>query len=74
MGHKVFIPVTDELLFDQPELISAPLQPYSQDMPCYHWMDVRLNPADDAKIAETFHRLTRQKGRSGISLPNAVAA
>lgn len=74
MGHKVFIPVTDELLFDRPELISAPLQPYSQDLACYHWMDVRLNPLDDTKIAETYHRLTQRKHRSGATFPNAVAA
>jgi len=52
MGHKVFIPVSDELVFDRPELISAPLRPYSEDLACYHWMDIRLNP-DDERIAES---------------------
>ena len=74
MGHKVFIPVTDELLFDRPDLISAPLRPFKEDMACYHWMDIRLNPEDDAKIAEAYNRLTGQKRNSGLELPNAVAA
>ena len=38
MNHKVFIPVTDEILYDYPELITAPLRPYQIDNPCYHWM------------------------------------
>ena len=38
MSHKVFIPVTDEMLYDYPELITAPLRPYQIDNPCYHWM------------------------------------
>ena len=55
MGHKVFIPVSDELVFDRPELISAPLRPYTEDMACYHWMDIRLNPEDNKQIAESFN-------------------
>ncbi len=38
MKHKVFIPITDELLYDYPHLITAPLRPYQADSPCYHWM------------------------------------
>lgn len=56
MGQKVFIPVTDELIFDRPELISAPLRPYSENMACYHWLDVRINPQDDAKAAESYNQ------------------
>ncbi len=38
MKQKVFIPVTDEMLYDHPELITAPLQPFTIDQPCFHWM------------------------------------
>ena len=38
MGQKVFIPITDEMLYDHPELITAPLKPFNIDNPCYHWM------------------------------------
>ncbi len=65
MGKKVFIPMTDEILFDRPELISSPLCAYSQDIPCLHWMDVELNPTQStaalvkAKRTEKLVRLNR---------------
>jgi len=72
MRHKVFIPVSDELVFDRPELISAPLRPYSEDLACYHWMDIRLNPDDD-KIAESFNQRQMRNIREN-SYPLTVAA
>ena len=36
-NDKVFIPLTDELLYDRPELITAPLLPFTSDHPCFHW-------------------------------------
>ena len=38
MGQKVFIPITDEVLYEYPELITSPLRPYQIDKPCFHWM------------------------------------
>ena len=38
MSQKVFIPVTDEILYEHPELITSPLCPYQTDNPCFHWM------------------------------------
>ncbi len=38
MTDKVFIPLTDELLYDHPELITAPLRPFTTGQPCFHWM------------------------------------
>ena len=38
MSHKVFIPITDEILYDYPDLITTPLRPYQIGNPCYHWM------------------------------------
>lgn len=40
MGSKVFIPVTDEMLYEHPEWITAPLCPYQVDNPSLHWMAV----------------------------------
>lgn len=74
MGRKVFIPLTDELIFDRPELISAPLRPYDENLACYHWLDVRLNPEDDNRIAETFNRRRIQSGRQDSDYPRTVAA
>ncbi len=38
MNQKVFIPVTDEILYEHPELITSPLRPYLADNPCFHWL------------------------------------
>jgi hypothetical protein len=74
MGHKVFIPRTDELIFDRPELISSPLRPYIENIACYHWLDIRLNPQDDIKIAESFNRLRTQSSIQEVEYPETVAA
>ncbi len=47
MGKQVFIPLTDDILYDHPELISGPVLPYTTGRPCYHWLSVELNPIDD---------------------------
>jgi len=38
MSAKVFVPITDEILYDHPELITAPLRPFTVDQPCFHWL------------------------------------
>jgi len=38
MSAKVFVPITDEILYDRPELITAPLRPFTLDQPCFHWL------------------------------------
>lgn len=47
MGKQVFVPLTDDILYDHPELISGPVLPYTTGRPCYHWLSVELNPKDD---------------------------
>ncbi len=74
MSKKLFIPVTDELLFDHPELISTPLRPYTQDLACYHWLDVRINPDDDVNIAKPYKRSAHQKSHLENEFPQAAAA
>lgn len=73
MGQKVFIPVTDELIFDRPELISAPLRPYSENLACYHWLDVRLNPEDELN-SQSVHTLSDRKTRQTPGFQRACAA
>lgn len=38
MSAKVFVPITDEILYDHPELITAPLRPFTVDQPCFRWL------------------------------------
>jgi hypothetical protein len=47
MGKAVFIPLTDEILYDHPEMINGPVLPYKAGEPCCHWLSVELNPVDD---------------------------
>lgn len=43
MNAKVFVPITDEILYDHPELITAPLRPFTVDQPCFHWLtDIQI--------------------------------
>ena len=35
---KVFVPITDELLYRSPEKISNELVPYHPEYPCYRWL------------------------------------
>lgn len=48
MGKAVFVPLTDEILYEHPELINGPVLPYTAGQPCYHWLSIELNPVDDA--------------------------
>jgi hypothetical protein len=48
MISQVFIPLTDELLYEYPDLISGPVVPYVVGTPCYHWLSVELNPEKSA--------------------------
>ena len=46
-NNLVFVPITDEILYEHPERISGPLLPYHVDRRCHHWLAVELNPDDD---------------------------
>lgn len=48
MTQQVFIPVTDDLMFDHPERIEGPLVPYFAGMECHHWLSIEINPEEDA--------------------------
>lgn len=63
MKHKVFIPVTDEMLYDYPELITTPLRPYQIGNPCYHWM-ATIEPAEQHEQHEQ-HERHGQHGQHG---------
>ena len=57
MSQSIFVPLIDELLDRDPELLNTRLVPYSVNRPCYHWLAVELNPVDDTPkpvIAKSF--------------------
>ncbi len=51
-SHKVFIPVTDEMLYEHPELITAPLRPYRVSEPCFHWLAVEIEPVEPHQLEQ----------------------
>ncbi len=73
MSRYVFVPLSDELLYDHPERIAGPIVPYHPDAPCYHWLSVELNPQDDlpapprARAATKARRPMLRLVRSGLS-------
>jgi len=36
MQQQVFVPLTDEMLYEHPECINGPLMPYNYSQPCHH--------------------------------------
>ena len=46
MNHQVFVPVTDELIYNHPEQIEGPLIPYSAGMECSDWLAIEINPEE----------------------------
>lgn len=47
MGAKVFVPLTDEILYEHPELIAGPLQPYRPE-----WRELRrLGPGETDSLS-----------------------
>ncbi|NND83427.1 MAG: hypothetical protein HKN50_13445 [Gammaproteobacteria bacterium] len=42
--HQVFVPVTDDLIYNHPEQIEGPLVPYFAGMECQNWLAIEINP------------------------------
>jgi len=41
---QVFVPITDDIIYDHPEQIKGPLVPYYAGMECQNWLSIELNP------------------------------
>ena len=44
MNTHIFVPITDEMIYNHPEAITAPIVPYFAGMTCEHWLEVEINP------------------------------
>jgi len=65
MSRYVFVPLSDELLYDHPERIAGPIVPYHPGTPCYHWLSVEINPKDDVP--------PRNRRATAVRLPAGVS-
>jgi len=52
MNQQVFVPVTDELIYNNPEQIEGPLVPYYAGMECQNWLSVEINPDEDSESSK----------------------
>ena len=58
MNQQLFIPVTDDIIYNHPERIEGPLIPYYAGMECQNWLTIEINPDESAPvdINKTLHR------------------
>lgn len=61
MNNQVFVPVTDEMIYNHPERIEGPLIPYEAGMECHEWLSIELNPDDDTAIEEIVRKRAAEK-------------
>jgi len=53
---NVFVPLTDEILYEHPELFRDGLVPYRTGMQCFHWLkdaEVEIEYSDGHREAVT---------------------
>lgn len=50
MSQKVFIPVTDEILYERPDLITSPLLPFQIHHPCFRWLSAEIEAVDPMTV------------------------
>jgi hypothetical protein len=53
---RVFVPLTDRLLYEHPEEIHGPVVPFSPEYECLHWLDIER--LDDSTANEATHEET----------------
>lgn len=55
VATNIFVAITDEIMYENPEKIDGPLVPYSTSMECHHWLDIEINPTDLAPLNSDSH-------------------
>ena len=69
MGKQVFVPLTDELLYEHPELIRGPVVPYMTGRLCHHWLAVEINPSETGATRRTGKVLRFPQWLAAFGLP-----
>jgi hypothetical protein len=65
MNQQVFVPVTDDMVYNHPELIEGPLIPYDVGMECQNWLSIEINPDESEPLAEL-----NEVNKDDLSQPN----
>jgi len=72
MTSQVFVPVTDDIIFNHPEQIEGPLVPYFAGMECHHWLSIEINPEDDIEIENKKPQSSKRTvAQSGLRLAHS---
>lgn len=71
MTHQVFVPVTDDIIYNNPEQIEGPLVPYFAGMECQHWLSIEINPEEPVKAEK--NKTVRANNKSSIRLAYSAA-
>ncbi len=53
MAKLVFVPITDELLYEHPEMIAGPIIPYKTNRPCHRWSKPSAQLKSDTSATES---------------------
>ncbi len=72
INDQVFVPVTDEMIYNHPEQIEGPLVPYEAGMECHEWMSIELNPEDDSEIERIVRKRTAQLNKAKSNSPQSA--
>ena len=73
MNNQVFVPVTDDIIYNHPELIEGPLVPYFAGMECQNWLSIEINPdesepTDATPVAVQEQDIRAARAKSNIRL------
>ena len=71
MNQQVFVPVTDELIYNHPEDIKGPLVPYFAGMECQHWLSIEINPDESS---DKIHKESQRSSNTNNTKANLKLA
>lgn len=52
MNTQIFVPVTDDIIYNHPEKIEGPLIPYEAGMECHEWLSIEINPDESIPLPD----------------------
>ena len=75
MNNQVFIPVTDDIIYNHPEAIEGPLVPYAAGMECHEWLSIEINPEEsELELASISSAAAKTENRNSGKLRLAYSA
>ena len=73
-ANHVFVPITDEMIYEHPEQIEGPLVPYAAGMECHEWLSIEINPDESIDGENAFGRASRLAKATSDAKPSLSLA